>query len=807
MPSGRRKTHSPESQDYNGTDSYDNNDQFDDGRDIDDIKTETRRNETNGNYSEEESPYNEKEETSPDTAYRHSNDSPDATNGNHGGSNDESRRLNGDDNNKNDMDNKANKKERGRIYSSSIISGLMDQYLSFDYNSGEAPPVHLKPRSQSEGNNNNVDELENNLKNLDVSKKKRQPPPVRHKPPPGHKTWNDPRDQQRPKIKEKHWPPREEPKDIGAYVAESYGQTDPYSNRLIKDIQKSKREEEEKKAAEKRSEIVHENIQPVSTLRSTFAHKPPKPRPGMLRPEANLVEERAWIKHEKKNMVFDTPPDEPDWMRLIRNRRWNSTVKARFPCKATDKTDFERRSTTPKNWKRLAQDKNALKMLSEVVGIGAEGEELFMRLASQRQKMEEEQEKIDRMAEEELMAYEVARESLGEDAAYSLQMDNPLPAARMLHLGPTASIVEGGSEHGSDGSDTPSGSNVSYPFTTSQLEAAYLTNQLLRLHPEEFKKLMSLERSRQATLRWQFSSDPFDSVHEHQSLPYEIAMLASQEPRVQQAMRRILAQSDTDDYYGSVFGNSKPRSRMARSEGYASRYESDQEGYESSSSVGIARGRPRTKKAPVPPPKNVRGRSVSPAMMGRKAHESNGLNLKIPKDDNREVQSHGLFSDEDLEGLNDEVAQIDQLTSNLARNIDDELASIESSLEDRKRGFFEETLRNENVQQAKDVDQVIDREEMSSRRKDFAEKARRSSFQADPADDIPKQRHKVRRINSNAELNAVFRKRRQASECQDDSENAQGAPQPQQNTQLSQQQKGEMNDLMQSISDTYGDQL
>ena len=88
---------------------------------------------------------------------------------------------------------------------------------------------------------------------------------------------------------------------------------------------------------------------------------------------------------------------------------------------------------------------------------------------------------------------------------------------------------------GSVKSDDPTASS-SYPFTTSQLEAAYLTNQLLRLHPEEFKKLMSLERSRQATLRWQFSSDPFDSVHEHQSLPYEIAMLASQEPRVQQGM-------------------------------------------------------------------------------------------------------------------------------------------------------------------------------------------------------------------------------------------------------------------------------
>ena len=46
---------------------------------------------------------------------------------------------------------------------------------------------------------------------------------------------------------------------------------------------------------------------------------------------------------------------------------------SRFPCKTTDKTEFERRSTTPKNWKRLAKDKTAIKMLSEIVGIGAEG--------------------------------------------------------------------------------------------------------------------------------------------------------------------------------------------------------------------------------------------------------------------------------------------------------------------------------------------------------------------------------------------------------------------------------------------------
>ena len=54
-----------------------------------------------------------------------------------------------------------------------------------------------------------------------------------------------------------------------------------------------------------------------------------------------------------------------------------------------------------------------------------------MRLANQRTKIEEKQQEIDKQAQQELLAYEVARERLGSDAAYSLQMDNPLPAARM----------------------------------------------------------------------------------------------------------------------------------------------------------------------------------------------------------------------------------------------------------------------------------------------------------------------------------------------------------------------------------------
>lgn len=66
-----------------------------------------------------------------------------------------------------------------------------------------------------------------------------------------------------------------------------------------------------------------------------------------------------------------------------------------------------------------------------------------MRLANQRQKIEEEQEALDKLTEQELMAYEVARETLGEDVAYNLQMDNPLPAARMRPVLNSSSTVKG----------------------------------------------------------------------------------------------------------------------------------------------------------------------------------------------------------------------------------------------------------------------------------------------------------------------------------------------------------------------------
>jgi len=549
-----------------------------------------------------------------------------------------------------------------------------------------------------------VDEFEQEVSRK--TQRKQPPPPPRPKA--GlTRSWLDPREHQRVKMtQKKQWPPTEAPDDRDSYVVESYGQTDPYSKDLIKNIQKAKRKEIEKANEEKRAETIEENLKPVSMLKDTFTYKPDKVAPGVVKPVVAPHEDSQWIKHAKNDSDYVAPPDEPKWMSLIRNRRWKSTVKARFPCQKADLWEFERRSTTPKNWKKLAKDKTALKMLSEMCGIGAEGEELFQRLAEQRQQIEEHQKEIDRREEEELMAYEIARESMGGEAAYSLQRNEPAPSGGLARSGAESEA------------SMPTNAGTAYPFTTSQLEAAFLTNQLLKLHPEEFRKLMSLERSRQATLRWQFSADPFDSVHDHQDLPYEIALLASEEPHVRSAMKRYLEASGYDIPSGYSTGTATPkqRHRRARSDGGYSRSIAEGDGYESSYSVQSANSadRGRKKNRGPPPPVKPRGRSLDGESFDGEAGEQlaakydiddqgnikkpniGGNNGKTFRDDyaeDLEVHAHGLLTDAELQ-MSEELAQLQEMTRNIRMEVDEDLRKIQESVDSRAKNFLDEAAKD-----------------------------------------------------------------------------------------------------------------
>ncbi|XP_065641008.1 general transcriptional corepressor trfA isoform X1 [Hydra vulgaris] len=636
---------------------------------------------------------------------------------------------------------------------SQLIDSLMDTYLNQDYLPG-ASSVKSHGSKKESG---------------------KQPPFVKAKPNVESKNLKE------PEQVYVEWPPKEPPQDIGAYIVESYGKTDPYSKKLIKDIQRSKREEEEKREAEKRAEIVSENTQAVSILRSTFSYKPATPKAGVQKPTLAVAEERSWIKHEKKPEEFDSTPSEPDWMTLVRNRRWKSTVRARFPGKSSDKTDFERRSTTPKNWKNLAKDKQALQALSEVVGIGAEGEELLMRLASQRNKIEEKQKELDKQAQEELLAYEVARERLGSDTAYSLQMDNPLPAARMK-LNPSYPGVSADSVYGSK----ESLNSNNYPFTNSQLEAAYLTNKLLRLHPEELKKLISLERSRQATLRWQFSADKFDSVHDHQNFPIDVALLASQEPRLMKTMKMLLSNENKDEYESEYSTRSDSRNRTQSD----CTYMGDSDGYESSSShtSSVASTRSFKKKAPVPPPKKNSENVLNPytSSLPRRTTQKSSKYQDI--NDNREVFQHGFLTDEEL-SMSDEIEKMQEALRRGEKKAYEELRNKTST---PLLGFFED-IAQAQIKPC-DFTKEINQEEIASRRQSFIEQDNKSNM--DAPEIIPTTRHKVKRINSNAQLNALFRKRRERSEsdCENNSSDHQSDEKPSE----------EMKNLLTNITNTFG---
>ena len=197
-----------------------------------------------------------------------------------------------------------------------------------------------------------------------------------------------------------------------------------------------------------------------------------------------------------------------------------------------------------------------------------------------------------------------------------------------------------------------------------------------------------------------------------------------------------------------------------------------------------------------------------------------GSILKTPSmrsvntDDGGAEVSHSLFDDADLQ-LNDEIEDLNNMTKNLSKNIDEELKGITSTLEERKKGFFEEAIRNETEgrQRRNSTSEGIDSSEIQNRRREFVEKDLRnnsggnnSSAALGTHEDLPKTRHKVRRINSNAQLNAVFRKRRQMSEV-DAVEGDQ--PQQKQNSDQQQQQNGqetkqEISNVLNDIQNHYG---
>jgi len=611
----------------------------------------------------------------------------------------------------------------------------------------------------------------------------------------------------------KNWPPPA-PKKYDAFAVEGHGRVNPYTGEVIP----YKVDETPPPEEDKRLEIDDGHVRPVNELKKTWQGGKQAPRLGVQKPQAVVQGNKSWIKHEKPPVEYEEPPKDPDWLNLVRNRRWKSTVKARFPCQNKDIVDFERRSTTPKNWKRLLLDKKAVRTIGEITGIGAEGEELLWRLAKQRGKVDDggpDTQPLPIPGEQDTLAYEHIKKNL-EDAV--------VEAAIQAGIDPNEYPGDSESVMSLDTGDMD-GRSVKTSASTAITTTA-LRQRLLRLHPEEFKKLLALDRARDAHLRWQFSTDPYDSVHEHQLQPFEMALLSGdRENRLRYLLKRLLkVESMTPS--GTSSGRATPvygRGRSLSASCNASDIESD-----SGSSVTSARRSRSKKKPPVPLPR--KGRSVSPSYRKQKDEEVHGFlgpedehitaelkkledmtqGMGLPPEISDLLNKRSGRSDDRRERPEDSITMgLDDRMRNFLKDSNENVPKkeqpeelITQSLLDRKMSFLDEAQRAAAPRRGDESDfddldgrmSDIDTDEISSRRRRFLDQEKKARA-GGGLPEKEKKRHKVQRIKSDAELYAVMSKRRIATDDEETEETVENRD-----------HSSEMKGILEDITKTFGGQ-
>ena len=248
-------------------------------------------------------------------------------------------------------------------------------------------------------------------------------------------------------------------------------------------------------------------------------------------------------------------------------------------------------------------------------------------------------------------------------------------------------------------------------------------------------------------------------------------------------MKMLLANENKDEY-GSEF-SSGPSSRNRTQSDCT--YMADSDGYESSSSrtSSVASSRGYKKKAPVPPPQKSSDSLVSPITLPKSkgsvtsdslSKRTTRTSSKYRDNDNREVLQHSFLTDEEL-SISDEIEKMQQTMQYGRKNAYEELRNTSSTpLLERSKGFFDDIERAHK--KSSDFTSEINQDEIASRRQSFIEQDIKSSM--DAPEIVPAMRHKVKRINSNAQLNALFRKRRERSEsdCENNSSDQQSDEKP-----------------------------
>ena len=109
---------------------------------------------------------------------------------------------------------------------------------------------------------------------------------------------------------------------------------------------------EEPEAVEEDRGVDVGHVDSVKSLKEQWQVKEPSKPLGVNKPYVPLKKDDLWITHFRPVIDEGEAPKEPQWLQTVRQRRWRSTVAARFPQDEQEKAVFENRSTTPRKFKK-----------------------------------------------------------------------------------------------------------------------------------------------------------------------------------------------------------------------------------------------------------------------------------------------------------------------------------------------------------------------------------------------------------------------------------------------------------------------
>lgn len=94
------------------------------------------------------------------------------------------------------------------------------------------------------------------------------------------------------------------------------------------------------------------HVDSVKSLKEQWTRKEPSKPLGVNKPYVPVKRDDMWITHFRPVIDEGEAPKEPKWLQMVRQRRWRSTISARFPQDEQEKQVFEHRSTTPRKFKK-----------------------------------------------------------------------------------------------------------------------------------------------------------------------------------------------------------------------------------------------------------------------------------------------------------------------------------------------------------------------------------------------------------------------------------------------------------------------